>query len=184
MQLKYIDDYYEQVKEYYPDLCFEDYKDIVTRGFRTMYLFSNKGADVYLASKKWKFSAYIGKLFKKKDLWERYKSIKYKLKQRLLYVYQTKIWNGKYYFAFTQEEYDKYIPKKSGRIKNKITFDKLKLYKAEKEPFCDSKKLKYLFELTGEPDQGMFCCKRNYTTRNITLIATRDDNNKITYLNG
>ena len=182
MKLKYIEDYYDQVHEYIPDLTKEDYNTIVTRGFMSMHRTIYFGGDVFLKSNKLGFSVLFGKLFTDKKLYWKYQNIKWRIKCRMKYFSQHLPWDGKYYFALTEEEYQKYIPKKSGRYKNKIEIPEVYISKIREEfNFYYTKK--YLFCLTGMEDIG--CCKFiNLSFRNIALVSKRDSNNIMQPIDG
>ena len=80
----------------------------------------------------------------------------------------------------TEEDYNKYIPKKKGRIKKKITFEKMQAYKIKEETFL-YKYGKYFFRMKVEEDKGLIFVEHDYSTRNIELIAIRDKDGKIQY---
>lgn len=182
MKLKYIEDYYDKVHEYFPDLTKEDYMIIVTRGFMSLDTVCRFGADVFLKSGKWGFSVLFGKLFTDKKLYWKYQNIKWRIKCRINYFAKHLPWDGKYYFALTEEEYQKYIPKKSGRYKNKIEIPNVYISKI-KDEFNFYYMKKYLFCLTGMEDIG--CCKNiDVSSRNITLISKRNSNNIMQPING
>ena len=105
MQLRYIEDYYEKVHERFPDLEMWEIEKILKHGMQTFSILNSRGADIIIKSA----------------------HIKYRLK----YWLNNKVWDGNYYFALTQEEYDKYIPKKKGR--KKATFDYIKAFKIKEE---------------------------------------------------
>ena len=64
--------------------------------------------------------------------------------------------------------------------RKKVTFDYIKAFKI-KEEACMRKDSKYLFKLTGEKDEGCVIKKEHFSTRNISLIATRNSEGKMIY---
>lgn len=179
MQLKYIEDYYDAIKERFPDLEISEIERILKHGFRSFYTVNNHGADVIIKSPKlFGFTMYFGKLFNNKQYTSLYSTIKYRIKYRIQYKRKKPIWDGYYYFGLTEEENEKYIPKKKGRFKNKIVFEELSLYKIVDEVFL-TKRYKYFYKIKMDKDSGFFLKEKNLATRNIELIAIRDKENKI-----
>ena len=64
--------------------------------------------------------------------------------------------------------------------RKKIIFDYIKAFKI-KEEACLRRSGKYLFKLTGEKDEGCVITKEHFSTRNISLIATRNSEGKMIY---
>lgn len=137
-----------------------------------MYSLSNRGAPMLLKSSN-EFSVYFGKTFNDDSLYAKYYRLKKKLKLRLLYTAKKPIWDGYYYFGLNEEEYQKYIPEKNGRFKQKIKFDIIHCYKIYEEAFV-CKSTKYVFRLKLNEDRGIAFSEENFETRNIELCAKRD----------
>lgn len=182
MEIRHVEDYYDKIKEKFPDLEMWEIEKILKHGFQSMFVLNNYGADVICKSPKG-FLMYFGKLFNNKDLWWQYRTIKSRIKFRIKHLAKKQVWDGVYYFGLTEDEYNTLIPKKSGRYKRKITFPNLKIYKI-KEEACLLFTVKYLFKLTGEEDKGLSNTLLNYSTRNIELIEIRDKNGKMQKING
>ena len=182
MEIKRVEDYYDKIKEKYPDLETWEIEKILKHGFQSLYTLNNSGADVMIKSSTG-FLMYFGKIFTNKNLWMRYSFLKHKIKLRINYLHKKPVWDGNYYFGLTEEDYDELIPKKRGRYKRKITFLELKAYKIREEA-CLYYKVKYLFKLTGEQDHGLTFKEKNYSTRNIELVAIREKNGKFKDING
>ena len=181
MKLKYIEDYYEEVQKMFPDLEKWEIEKILKHGFQTFYMLNNKGADICVGSiKKRQFSVYFGKMFANKTLSIKYVTIKKRIKIRLKYILKNDIWNGYYYFSLTEDEYNKYIPEKKGRVKKKITFPELRVFKIEEENYLKYD-AKYFFKVKMEEPIGFSKFLTNFSTRNFELYAIRD-NGKIKYL--
>ena len=51
MKLKYIEDYYDQIRERFPLLDNSDIEKILKRGFQKLYTVCNYGADAHFSSK-------------------------------------------------------------------------------------------------------------------------------------
>lgn len=178
MQLRYIEDYYDKIKDRFPDLEYWEIEKILKHGMQSLYSLNAHGADTIIKSSINGFVMYFGKLFNNLDLRGRYYNIKWKIKLRIKYLHTRPIWDGYYYFGLSEEDYQKYIPKKKGRLKNKITFDEIIAYKIKEEAFL-IKPAKYFFRLKETEDTGLTFNKKNYSTRNIDLIAIRDSTGKI-----
>ena len=178
MQLKYIEDYYDKIKERFPDLEMWEIEKILKHGMQSFFWLNANGGDVIIKSPKNGFTMYFGKLFNNMDLRGRYYNIKWKIKLRIKYLGKKPIWDGYYYFGLSEEEYQRLIPKKNGRIKNKITFETMQAFKIKEEAFL-MKPWKYFFRLKEDEDTGLVFRKKNYSTRNIDLVAIRDSTGNI-----
>lgn len=183
MKLKYIEDYYDQIRERFPLLDNSDIEKILKRGFQKLYTVCNYGADAHFSSKKFSMSLYFGKYFKPyTEMYWKYVNIKHRIKCRIKYFSKKPVWNGLYYFGLTEEEYQKYIPKdKSGRIKNKIKFTDIWLYKICEEWFND-RKIRYVYSVPIKEEQGLTIHLDELETRNISLVAKRDKQNIMKYI--
>ena len=180
MQLRYIEDYYDKIKERFPDLETWEIEKILKHGMQSFFWVNSRGGDVIIKSPKNRFTMYFGKMFNNMDLRGKYYNIKWKIKLRILYLAKKPIWDGYYYFGLSEEEYQRLIPEKSGRIKSKIEFEKIQAFKIKEEAFL-FKPWKYIFRLKETEDQGLVFKAENYSTRNIDLIAIRDSTGKIQY---
>lgn len=180
MKLKYVEDYYSQIKERFPDLEIWEIEKILKHGFRSFAQVQYSGGDVLIKASHDSFSMYFGKLFNYREKFNKYADLKRRIKIRIKYYGSKPIWDGSYYFGLTEEEYEKYIPNKKGR--KLCTLENVKLYKIKEEALLP-KRQKYFFKLTGEEDQGACVKKEKFSTRNISLIATRNSEGKIEYVN-
>lgn len=181
MKITHAEDYYDKIKERFPDLEMWEIDKIIKHGMQSFFTLNNYGADV-LIKNGGEFSIYFGKIFTDSYLMKSYRTFKTKIKLRIKYFKEKPIWNGYYYFGLTEEEYQKYIPKKTGRLKNKITFEELTACKIEEEAYLYWN-CKYFFKLKVNKDCGLIFHQKNYSTRNIELIAKRDNKGKIQYIN-
>ena len=181
MKIKYIEDYYDQVKEKFPDLETWEIDQILKHGMRSIYQLCSQGADVRLRSRKYRMVMYFGKLFVNPVIRNKYNIIKWRIKLRIKYFFKKPIWDGYYYFGLTEEQYNKYIPKKKGRIKKKIVFDEIYAYKIKEESLL-FKQCKYFFKLKMPEEVGLVFYEKNFATRNIEMFAKRDKEGKIQYI--
>ena len=70
---------------------------------------------------------------------------------------------------------------KSGRIKNKIKFTDIWLYKICEEWFND-RKIRYVYSIPIKEEQGLTIHLDELETRNISLVAKRDKQNVMKYI--
>ena len=184
MELRHIDDYYEILKEEYPDLTEDDFKKILTHGFMSFYALNNLGADFTVTNKKKNALFYFGCLFNTSSSWLKYRAKKKKTKLFLNYYNEAnRVWDGNYYFGLTEEAFQKLNWPKNGRIKKKLVFEDIFCNKVKEIPQIYSC-YKYFFRLTGVEDDGMSIHLDRLETRNVTLIAIRDANKKIKSIDG
>lgn len=176
--LKYIEDYYEKVHEKFPDLEIWEIEKILKHGMQSFFMLNNNGADVLIRSPRNKFCIYVGKSFVNKTIFYRYQALKLRIKYRLKYKLKTKSWNGYYYLGLTEEQYNKYIPKKKGRYKYKINLDSLTALKVKEETYIFPNN-KYFFAIKMDEEKGWSISLDGMSSRNLTLYAKRDINGKI-----
>ena len=176
MKITHVEDYYDKIKERYPHLEMWEIDKILKHGFQSLLTLNSKGADVKIMSNSG-FLMYFGKLFHNTKKFMKYRDIKMRIKLRMNYFHNKTVWDGNYYFSLSEEQYKEWIPTKKGRYKSKITFPIIFAYKIKEEAeVCWNNK--YLFRLTGEEDRGIYFIERDYSTRNIELIAIRNDKTK------
>ena len=175
MELKQIQDYYDQVKEQFPDLEMWEIDKILKHGMRSFYMVNVYGADVLLKHKN--FTMYFGKLFRNNLIFYKYWRLKHKIKLRIKWKRDKRQWDGYYYFGLTEENYQSYFKNKKGRIKKKINIQKLYGYKIPEECFLDQK-LKYFFKFKHE-DVGFTLYYEEYLIRNIEYVGYKDKNKQI-----
>lgn len=181
MQLRYIEDYYDKIKERYPDLEIWEIEKILKHGFQSFFQLNANGADILIQSPRNSFVMYFGKLFLNKNFIGKYYIIKWRIKLRIKYKRNNPVWDGYYYFGLTKEDYEKYFPKKKGRYKKKITFNNILAYKIKEESFLFSN-LQYFFRIKVDQEEGFSIKLEDFSSRNIDLIAKRDSAGKIQYI--
>jgi len=177
MDKVYAEKYYAQVQERYPDLSIKQIDNIIKHGLRTFHFVNAYGGDVLIKSNY--FTAYVGKLFRRMDIFYKYRNIKWRIRLRLRYKWKRTIFNGKYYFGMSKEQYDKIFSKKnkSGRKKTTAYFDKVTIYKVYEEALLGLPD--YIFEVDHEVDGKFSINYEKKTLRNIRLIAKKNKDGKI-----
>ena len=174
MQLKTISDYYEQVHEKFPELDIQDIKKILNFGWKSLYLHNSYGGDTIIKDPE--FWCYIGRLtndsFKHFD----YYAKKLALKIRILYKRNKIQWDGNYYFALTDSQYENYLSQqnKKGRKRKYFTFNKVFLYKILDECSIQNCSSKYIFKLPLKIDLGYKYYKPELKTSDAELIIVRE----------
>lgn len=169
-----IQDYYDIMFSKYPEVPQEDMKRILNFSWKSLYLHNSYGGDVFITDKDiW---CYIGYL--KRDPLEHFFYYKKKLivKLRVLYKRKKIPWDGYYYFALSQFQYDKFIGPKSkrGRPKKKFTFENIFLYQILDECKLQEFNKQYIFRI---PYVDIIKTKffiPKFTTNKAELIITRD----------
>ena len=172
MNIVHAEKYFEKVREKYPDLSYKQIEKIINHGLRTFYGYSYLGADILVKSGK--FSAYFGKWYNNDNVFRRYKLLKLRVKARILYKLKNKIYNGKYYFGMTKEEYEeKYLPLLKNKIRRKtLHFEHKCLYLCLDEARAFNGN--YLFEVDIPEKEGFIKWINNDDIKNFRLIEIKN----------
>ena len=128
MEIKTVKDYYEQLYERFPGVPKKDIQRILNYGWKSLYLHNSYGGDTFIQDKElW---CYIGHLKKDSLQYFLYYIKKLSIKLRVLYKRNKIQWDGYYYFALTDQQYEEYIGQKNkrGRPKKNFTFNKVFMY--------------------------------------------------------
>ncbi len=144
---KKINDYYEQMYSLFPSISKQDIKRILKFGWRSLYLHNSYGGDTLIRDNK--FWSYIGNLRSDPLVHFRYYVRKLAIKLRVLYRRKKLEWDGYYYFALTDNQYDKYLSqiKKKGRRRKYFEFGPVMVYQIFDEcRICEHGK-KYIFRI-------------------------------------
>lgn len=165
MDIIYAEKYYKQIQERYPYLSEKQIDKIVKYGLRSFFAHNRFGGDVLLKSNY--YTSYIGKLYNKMDIFAKYYNIKMKIKLRIKYRRAKTIFNGKYYFGLTKDEYNFLFGRNKQKSK-KLKFDKINIYKIYDE--CLLYNPDYVFEFDNE-DVGFHKLMNNFTVKRYHLIA-------------
>jgi hypothetical protein len=170
MDIIYAEKYYKQIQERYPYLSEKQIDKIIKYGLRSFFVYNKLGGDVLLKSNY--YTAYIGKLYNKIDLFAKYYNIKMRIKLRIKYRRAKTVFNGKYYFGLKKDEYNTLFGKGKQKSK-KLKFDKLIIYKIYDE--CLLYNPDYVFEFDHD-DIGFQKAMRNFVVKRYHLIAKSDKN--------
>lgn len=174
MQIKTYKDYIDDLQNLYPAVDVKDLELIMNYQFRQLYLHNSYGGDTFIQYPDlW---MYIG--FLKKDSLKYYKYYIKKLarKIRILYKRMKIKWDGYYYFALTEDQYQYYLQQKKpkGRHKTYYKMYRLFLYRIKDECSVREACKKYLFRIKSPYDMGFLKVYRETTLKNPELIEIRN----------
>ena len=174
MEIKTIKDYYKQLKEQFPDVSENDIKKICSFGWKSLYLHNSYGGDVCINDSN--FWCYIGHLKKNSLDYYNYYRKKLALKIRVLYKRKKIQWDGYYYFALTDNQYQEYLNSKNkrGRPKKNFTFSKIFMYQILDECKISESDKKYIFRIPYISKIKMKFFVWEITTAKAELIIERN----------
>lgn len=174
MQVKTINDYYEIMYQKFPEVAQKDIRIILKYAWKQLYLLNSYGGDVLITDSD--FWSYFGILTN--DSLKHFERYARKLSQKIRILYKRKRiqWNGYYYFALTDSQYEFYKSQinKRGRHKKYFKFNDVFLYKIFDECSISEHGLKYIFKLQYPIDIGYRFYKKELITDSAELIVTRD----------
>lgn len=110
MVQKTIQDYYEAICAEYPDIPQQDIKRILQYGWKSLYLHNSYGGDTLINRQGFWF--YCGQLMNDSLKYFEYYKKKMRIKLRIMYKRKQIPWDGYYYFALTQNQYNEYLEQK------------------------------------------------------------------------
>ena len=173
MQIKTINDYYENVRELWPRLPEKDIKRILNFGFKSLYLHNSYGGDTFIKDKD--FLCYIGYLRNDSVAHYHYYIKKLIIKLRVLYKRRKIPWDGYYYFALREDQYQNYLKQKKsrGRPRKWFEYGLIMLYKIKEECLVSQYSCKYIFKVPYRSEIGSKSLQRNFVSDCAELIETR-----------
>lgn len=140
-----IKDYIEKVSKEFPLIPIKDIKTILVFAWKSVYLHNSYGGDTLIKSTNlW---CYIGQLKRTAIQHFQYYLRKLIIKVRVNYKRKGSPWDGFYYFALSESEYQKYLKQKNikGRPKKWFTFEKVFVYEILDECLLKEFSKKYIF---------------------------------------
>ena len=174
MELKKVQDYYEQLFELYPDVPKRDIKRIMQFGLKSFLMHNHYGGDVLLQSPSmW---LYCGKLMKDSIKYFEYYKKKMITKIRINHKRLNIPWDGYYYFGLTQNQYSKYLTQKNkkGRPKKHFKYGNIILYKLFDECNLRNSGCVAIFKIPLYSDFGSSLYKQDFTTDKAELVLERN----------
>ena len=172
-QERTIQDYYEEIYDKYPNIPKSDIKRILQYGWKALHIYNCNGGDVLLNRQK--FWMYCGSLMNNSLRYFNYYKSKMKVKLRVMYKRKHIPWNGYYYFALTEKQYQEYLSQKNkkGRPRKKFTFNKVFLYKIYDECNITESGNVALFRIPLILEKGFTLYKEELVTDKAELILER-----------
>ena len=173
MELKKIQDYYDKLFELYPDVPKRDIKRIMQFGLKSFLMHNNYGGDVLLQSPTmW---LYCGRLMKDSIKYFEYYKRKMIIKLRINHKRLEIPWDGYYYFALYQTQYEKYLQQKNkrGRPKKHFDYENVILYKYFDECNLRNSNAVAIFKIPLHLDFGLSVYKPNFKSDKAELILER-----------
>lgn len=174
MELKKVQDYYEQLFELYPNIPKRDIKRIMQFGLKAFLMHNNYGGDVLLSSPTmW---LYCGKLMKDSIKYYEYYKRKMITKIRINHKRLNIPWDGYYYFGMVQSQYDRYLSQKNkrGRPKKHFDYGNIVLYKYFDECNLRNSNAVAIFKVPLHSDFGLSLYKPDFKTDKAELVITRE----------
>lgn len=174
MELKKVQDYYDELFKLYPDVPKKDIKKIMQFGLKSFLLHNNYGGDVLLNSPSmW---LYCGKLMKDSIKYFEYYRRKMIIKIRINHKRLNIPWDGFYYFSLTSKQYDEYLKQKNkkGRPKKHFKFGNVVLYRYFDECNLRNSGAVAIFRITLNSDFGLSIYKQDFATDKAELVLERE----------
>lgn len=170
---KNISDYYDQLYTIFPSVSKVDINRILNFTWKSLYLHNSYGGDTLVSDKNiW---CYIGNL-KKDSLKHFYYYIrKLTVKLRVLYRRKKVQWDGYYYFALSDSQYESLMAQKNkrGRPKKYYNFGSVFLYQILDECKINEHYKKYIFRVPYPTQLKIKQYVQELITDKAELIITR-----------
>lgn len=168
-----IKDYYDKIYSIFPDISKKDINLILNYAWRSLYLHNSYGGDTLITDKEIWF--YVGNLRKEPLRHFYYYIRKTTVKLRVLYKRTQQQWDGYYYFALTNKQYEDYLSqkKKRGRPRKNFTFKNILLYQILDECKINEHSKQYIFRISYISNLKFRYFIRDICTSNAELIIER-----------
>lgn len=173
MELKKVQDYYEQLFELYPDIPKRDIKRIMQFGLKSFLMHNNYGGDVLLQSPTmW---LYCGKLMTDSVKYFEYYKRKMVTKLRICHKRFEIPWDECYYFGLYESQYNEYLQQKNkrGRPKKHFKYGNVVLYKFFDECNLRNSGAVAIFKISLQADFGLSLYKPNFESDKAELVLER-----------
>lgn len=171
---KILKDYYEQIYSIFPEVPKTDIQKILVFAWKSLYLHNSYGGDTLVQGDK--FWCYIGSL--KKNPLDHFYYYKRKLitKLRVLYKRKKVEWDGYYYFALSDKQYQSYLSqkKKRGRPRKHFDFGPVYLYQILDECKISEHYSKYIFRVPYISPVKVKWFSYNFSSTNAELVTIRE----------
>lgn len=169
MKITTVNDYVDDVWKEYPELSREEVKRILVYGWKMILQYVSFGNDISILSQKFFF--FIGKI--PVSALAAFNTYCYKLAKRIQYMFRrTKAkWDGYYYFARNDNQYEDYI--KQNKRKYKV-FQNVMLYKLLEECKIKEHSKSFIFRLSEDKTAWFQKFYKEIKTDKAELIIQRD----------
>lgn len=171
---KTIKDYYDDIYSMFPSVSKDDINRILNFSWKSLYLHNSYGGDTIVIDKG--FWMYIGNL-KKNSLDHFYYYIrKLTIKLRVLYKRKKVEWDGYYYFALSDSQYQKYMEQKKqrGRPRKFFNYGSVYLYQIQDECKINEHYKRYIFRIPYISQLKSKYFVRDLISSEAELIMVRD----------
>lgn len=174
MEIKTVKNYYEKMYQLFPQVSKKDIQRVLNYGFKSLYLHNSYGGDTLITDKD--FWCYIGTLRNNSLKHFLYYIKKLTIKLRVLYQRKKIPWDGYYYFALTDNQYDNLIKqqKRRGRKRKYFDYGSQVLYKLLDECKIREYNRKYIFRIPYTTNMGFNFFKKSLISDKAELIITRE----------
>lgn len=173
MEVKTIQDYYQQLFDLYPDVPKGDIKRIMLYGLKSFMMHNNYGADVLIQNPHiW---IYSGKLMSDSIRYYNYYRLKMIIKLRINYKRFQIPWDGYYYFALQKNQYQNYLAQKNkrGRPKKHFNYGNVILFKRYDECMLRYPNSYAIFKITFNSNLGYSLYKHDFKTDKAELVLEK-----------
>lgn len=169
-----IKDYYQQMYKLFPDVSEHDINKILNFSWKALYLHNSYGGDTLVSGNN--FWCYIGNLNKNPLQHFYYYIRKLTVKLRVLYKRRNIEWDGYYYFALSNSQYQHYIEQKNkrGRPRKYFDFGTIFLYQILDECKINEYYKKYIFRIPYVSRLKIKQFVQHLVSDKAELILTRD----------
>lgn len=176
MEVKKLEDYYEQMYKLYPTVDKQDIKRILKYGWRVIDLLSRNGGDICIVDQRDSFWCYMGKLRRNSLKFYSYYAAKLSRKLVILFRRRKMKWDGYYYFTLSEEQYQNYLSQKNkkGRPKKWFKYGDIILYKYGFECELRQHAYKYIFRIPMFDNFPPHIFKRDFTSNIVELYKIRE----------
>lgn len=171
---KRVKDYLKQMQELFPKVSRNDIIKILNFGWKSLYLHNSYGGDTIITDQK--FWCYVGNL-KRNPLNHFFYYIgKLTTKIRVLYRKKKIKWDGYYYFALSDIQYENYLKQhnKKGRRRKSFNYGSLFLYQIFDECNITEYYKHYIFRVPFITRLGLKFFNRDFVSDKAELILTRN----------
>lgn len=174
MQVKTIDDYYEQVYAKYPFIPHSDIQRILKYGWRFIYLINSRGGDVII--NRHDFWFFMGKMGGNPltHFFKYFKKLAFKI--RTMSIWHKKEYDGYYYFGISKQQYEKIQQSKHtrGRPKTIFNYGNVILYKYLDECKVAQPSKSYIYKIPYPLDVGYTRYRPNFKSKDAILVCQKE----------